>query len=129
MKKDSILITASVLTVLLLTIHLTGDIILGVDKAGPLTFIVFPILTLWLYGALVLSGKRAGYIITFFGALLGLLMPVIHMKGNGISTRVIESGSGFLFVWTLLALGVISFFAATLSVIELWKLRTNSIGR
>ena len=126
MKKDLILISVSVLSVALMTIHLASDIVLGLESGGPLNLIVFPVLTVWLYGTLMLAGKRSGYIITLLGAFLGLLMPIIHMKGNGISARVIESSTGFLFVWTLLALGVTSFFAATLSVIELWKLRTKS---
>src|SRR5437879_605471 len=126
MKRDQLLISVSVLSVLLLTIHLAGDIVLGIEPGGPLNLIVLPILTVWLYGTLVLSGKRSGYIITLLGGLLGLLMPVIHMKGNGISSRVIESSGSFIFVWTLLTLGVTSLFAVTLSVIGLWKLATKS---
>ena len=126
MKKDFLLITVSVISILLLTIHLAGDIILGMEPGGPLNLIVLPILTGWLYGTLVLSGKRSGYIITLLGGLLGLLMPIIHMKGNGISSRVIESSGSFVFVWTLLALGITSLFAVILSVIELWRLRANT---
>ncbi|HTH57171.1 MAG TPA: hypothetical protein VL728_14070 [Cyclobacteriaceae bacterium] len=126
MKKDFLLISASILSILLLTIHLAGDIVLGLERGGPLNLIVFPILTIWLYGTLVLSGKRSGYIITLLGALLGLLMPVIHMKGNGINPELMKSSGVFMFVWTLIALGVTSLFALTLSVIELWRSTTKS---
>ncbi len=126
MKKDFLLISVSILSIIFLTIHLAGDIILGMEKGGALNLITLPILTVWLYGTLVLTGKRSGYIITLLGALLGLLMPVIHMTGNGISSKVIESSGAFVFVWTLLALGVTSLFAVTLSVMELWKLSTKS---
>ena len=106
-----------------MTIHLAGDIILGMEKGGPLNLIALPILAGWLYGTLVLSGKRWGYIIMLMGALFGLLMPVIHMTGNGIGSRVIKSSHAFIFVWTIIALGITSLFALILSAIELWKLR------
>jgi hypothetical protein len=38
--------------------------------------------------ALVLAEQRAGYIIILLGSLLGLVVPVIHMKGaNGVCRR------------------------------------------
>jgi len=126
MKTGPLLISSSILSILFLTIHLAGDIILGMEKGGALNLITLPIMTVWLYGTLVLTEKRSGYIITLLGGLLGLLMPIIHMKGNGISSRVIESSGAFVFVWTLLALGVTSLFAVTLSIMELWKLSTKS---
>jgi hypothetical protein len=122
MKRDLLLIITSLLSIIFMTIHLAGDVILGMEKGGPLNLIPLPILAVWLYGTLVLSGKRWGYIIMLLGALLGLLMPVIHMKGNGISSEVIKSSHAFIFVWTLIILGVTSLFSLMLSSIELWKL-------
>ena len=128
MKQGFLLIIASTLSVIFMTIHLAGDIIFGMEKGGPLNLIALPILTVWLYGTLVLAGKRLGYIIMLLGALFGLLMPIIHMTGNGISSELLKSGGSYMFVWTLIALGVTSLFSLILSVIELWKLgrHTNS---
>ena len=123
MKRDLLLIITSLVSIILTTIHLAGDIILGMEKGGPLNLIVLPILAVWLYGSLVLSGKRWGYIIMLIGALIGLLMPVIHLTGKGIDSEVIKSTHAFIFVWTLIALGITSLFALILSAIELWKLR------
>jgi len=106
-----------------MTIHLAGDIVFGMEKGGALNLVTLPILTLWLYGTLLLSEKRWGYIIMLLGGLLGLLMPVLHMRGNGINPELLKSSGAFIFVWTLLALGATSLFAVTLSTIELWKLR------
>jgi hypothetical protein len=39
------------------------------------------VFVIWLYATLVLAEGRAGYIIILLGSLLGLLVPVIHMKG------------------------------------------------
>jgi hypothetical protein len=126
MKKNFLLVLVSVLSIIFMTIHLAGDIIFGMEKGGALNLVILPVLTLWLYGTLVLSGKRWGYIIMLLGGLLGLLMPVLHMKGNGINPELLKSGGAFIFVWTLIALGTTSLFAATLSAIELWKLRRTT---
>jgi len=123
MKKNFLLVLVSVLSIILMTIHLAGDIVFGMEKGGALNLVTLPILTLWLYGTLLLSEKRWGYIIMLLGGLLGLLMPVLHMRGNGINPELLKSSGAFIFVWTLLALGATSLFAVTLSTIELWKLR------
>jgi hypothetical protein len=126
MKKIFLLELVSVLSIIFMTIHLAGDIIFGMEKGGALNLIALPVLTLWLYGTLVLSGKRWGYIIMLLGGLLGLLMPVLHMKGNGINPELLKSSGAFIFVWTLIALGATSLFAVTLSTIELLKLRRTT---
>jgi hypothetical protein len=126
MKKNFLLVLVSVLSIIFMTIHLAGDIIFGMEKGGALNLVTLPVLTLWLYGTLVLSGKRWGYIIMLLGGLLGLLMPVLHMKGNGINPELLKSSGAFIFVWTLIALGATSLFAVTLSTIELWKLRRTT---
>ena len=123
MKKNFLLVLVSVLSIILMTIHLAGDIVFGMEKGGALNLVTLPILTLWLYGTLVLSEKRWGYIIMLLGGLLSLLMPVLHMRGNGINPELLKSSGAFIFVWALLALGATSLFAVTLSTIELWKLR------
>src|SRR5271170_4173589 len=63
--------------------------------------IVVPILVVWLYGTLVLAEKRSGYVIILLGSLLGLLVPIIHMKGAGVSDAIAKSSGAFFFIWTL----------------------------
>ena len=126
MKKDLLLVVVSVLSIIFMTIHLAGDIIFGMEKGGALNLISLPILAIWLYGTLVLPRKRWGYIIMLLGALLGLLMPVMHMRGNGINPELLKLSGAFIFVWTLIAIGVTSLFAATLATIEIWKLRRTA---
>lgn len=109
--------TASLVTVFLVTAHLTDDIVRQWEP-GNLTnlAIVVAVVTIWLYGTLVLSGRRSGYIIMILGSLLGLLIPAVHMKGAGIRVETATSPGGFFFVWTLLALGAGSAFTLVLSV-------------
>ena len=124
MKQTDMLTTASLLTILLMTIHMTGDILFRMAPAGLVNLLVVFIFVVQLYGTLVLAGRRAGYIIIFFGSVLLLLVPVIHMKATRglISGDIGNSGQAFLFVWTLLALGITATFSIILSARALLSL-------
>ena len=79
-------------------------------------------LVVWLYGTLVLAGRRSGYIIMLLGAILGILMPAAHMMGKGlVGGRIANSSGMFFFVWTLLTLQVTAIFSLVLSARGLWS--------
>ncbi len=118
MKRNRILPTASLLSIILMTFHLTGDIQLGMEPRGLRNMIGVLILVLWLCGPLVLAERRSGHVIMLTGGLFASAMPVIHMSGDGI----IKSGGAF-YVWTLLALGVIGIFSFIISAQGLWSMR------
>jgi len=120
MKRSVMLTIASLLSILLLMLHVTDDIVRGMDKAGPANFIAIAILVVWLYGTLVLTERRPGYIITLIGGIIATGMPVIHLRGTGI-VNVAKSSGGFFFLWTLFALGVLGIFSIILSVRGLWN--------
>ena len=69
----------------------------------------------------MLAGKRSGYVIILLGSLLGLIVPVIHMKGAGVGGAIAKSSGAFFFIWTLLALGVTALFSVILSARGLWE--------
>jgi hypothetical protein len=123
MKQSAMLTTASLLTILFMTLHLTGDILFQMSAGLGNLFAVF-VFVVQLYGTLVLGGRRAGYIVIFVGSVLGLVIPVVHMKGTRgiISGDIGNSGQAFLFVWTILALGITSTFSVILSARALWSL-------
>jgi hypothetical protein len=127
MKHDTMLTITSLLSILLLTFHLTDDIVRGFEKGGLANLTAVPILVVWLYGTLVLAERRSGYIIMLLGALLGLGIPIIHMKGKGvgIASGIAGSSGGFFFIWTLIALGVTALFSFILAVHGLWSLRRD----
>jgi hypothetical protein len=60
-------------------------------------------------------------------SLFSLVVPVIHMKGkgDGVTSRLVNTGGHFFFVWTLLAIGVLGLFSAILSARGLWSLRRS----
>ena len=114
----------SLLSILLGTFHISDDIVRGFEKGGVSNLTIVPICVVWLYGTLVLAGRRSGYIIILLGSLLSSGVPIIHMRGKGVGvgSSIFNSSGGFFFVWTLIALGVISLFSVVLSVRGLWSL-------
>src|SRR6267142_3595026 len=116
MKENVMLTIASLLSILLLTFHLTDDIIRGMASGQVSNLVGVLILVVWLYGTLVLAERRSGYIITLVGGVFGLGVLILHMMGSGIVGHRIANTSGvFFWVWTLIALGVTSTFSAILS--------------
>jgi hypothetical protein len=128
MKQNLLLTITSLLTILLMTLHLTSDTIharVGTPEAGGSTLVAVPVLVLLLYGTLVLGERRSGLIIMLIGSIIGLSVPIIHVMGAGgmFHGQIAKSSPAFLFVWTLHALGVTGMFSLILSVRALWRLR------
>ena len=123
MKHSVMLTITSLLSILFLTFHLTGDIVRGFEKGGVSNLTAVPILVIWLYATLVLAERRSGYVIILLGSLLGSGMPVIHFmgKGVGVASRIGNTSGAFFFVWTLIALGVTALFSVILSARGLWS--------
>ena len=132
MKQTAMLTTASLLTILLMTFHLAGDILFRMSPPGFLNLFAVFIFVVLLCGTLLLAERRAGYIIILIGSLFALVMPVIHMNGRRglIGGDIGNSGQAFLFVWTLLALSITATFSVILSARALLSLpwRRNSRG-
>jgi hypothetical protein len=121
---DPLLTITSLLLIVLLTFHLADDIVRGFEKGGLANLTAVPIVVVWLYATLVLTGRRSGYIITLLLSLFGLVVPYVHMKGRGvgINSSIWHTNGAFFFVWTLIAIGVTGLFSIVLSVRGLWSL-------
>src|SRR5881392_968442 len=104
MKDNAILVVASLLSILL-TLHITDDIVRGISKAEPSNTALL-VLAVLLYGTLVLSERRSGHVIMLLVGLFAAGMPVIHMRGAHYG-EIAKSTGGFFFVWTLWALGAL----------------------
>jgi hypothetical protein len=120
-KHNVTLTIASLLSILLMTFHLADDIVRGMEPGTLSDLIAVPILVVWLYGTLVLAERLSGYVIILLGSLLGLLVPIVHMKGEGVGGAIAKSSGAFFFIWTLLALGVSALFSVILSARGLWE--------
>ena len=121
MKNNGVLKITSLLSLLLLTLHVTDDIVRGMAKAES-SNTALVVLAVFLYGTLVLAGRLWGYVITFLVGLLAAGIPVIHMRGAHYP-EIAASPGGFFFVWTLWVLGALGGVTMILSVRGLWSLR------
>jgi len=118
---NGVLKITSLLSLLLLTLHVTDDIVRGISNAEP-SNTALVVLAVLLYGTLVLPERRSGHIIMLLVGLFAAGMPVIHMRGAHYP-EIAKSAGGFFFVWTLWALGALGGVTVILSARGLWRLR------
>jgi len=121
MKPNAVLIATSLLSLVLLTLHITDDIVRGISNAEPANTALV-VLVLFLYGTLVLGQRRSGHVIMLLVGVFAAAMPVLHMRGVHY-TEIARSDGGFFFVWTLWALGGLGGLTVVLSAQGLWNLR------
>ncbi|HVQ56215.1 MAG TPA: hypothetical protein VMS29_05630 [Pyrinomonadaceae bacterium] len=119
MSRERLLTIISLLSILLLSLHFVDDIVRRISPPGADNIGAVVILLVWLYGTLMLSGRRAGYGIMLLGGVFAAAMPVIHMTGKSYPEIAVSSGGSF-FVWTIVALGVTGAFSSILAVCCLW---------
>ena len=126
MKHDITLTVASLLSILFMSFHHADDVVRGMAPGSLSNLVPIVILFVWLYGTLVLAGRRSGYVIILVASLLASGIPVVHMRGSGLVGGKINSSGDFrefFFVWTLVAAGVTSLFSVILSARGLRGLR------
>ena len=114
MKPSVMLTVASLLSIVLLSLHIAEDIVLGFAPGGLMNLVGIAILVVYLCATLLLSGRRTGLIIVLLGSIVAVGMPVLHMTGAGVGVK--RSAGAFFFIWTLYALGVTGTFGVILSV-------------
>ena len=116
MRQTLTLTISSLLSLALFTLHLTQDVLhdkAGLDTQG--TIICLAIMIVLLYGTVELAGRRLGYVIMLLGGLATAYMQFLHGLGPS-ATRW-----GFLFIWTMLVMGVVGLFVAILATQALWR--------
>src|SRR5436190_10929971 len=120
MRPAVMLSISSLLSIVLLTLHVTDDIVRGISNAEPANTALV-VLVVFLYGTLVIGERRTGHVIMFLVGLFAVAMPVIHMRGVHYG-EIARSTGGFFFVWTLWALGGLGGLTMILSLRGLWDL-------
>jgi len=121
MNNTGLLKITSLLSLLLMTLHVTDDIVRGLSKAES-SNIALVVLVILLYGTLALADRRSGHVIMFLVGLFAAGIPVLHMRGAHYP-EIAASAGGFFFVWTLWALGAVGGVTMILAVRGLWSLR------
>lgn len=128
MSPNARLSVLSIVGVVLLTVHIAGDVAYGLDRGGPNMLVGVLILGVLLVGAVGLPGRLSGEIIMLLGALCAMLMPVIHTRGAGL-TRVATLDGGLLFTAIVLGLGAVGLTAFVLAIQVLAARRRTSSRR
>jgi hypothetical protein len=124
MKRNPTLTVSSLLTIALMTLHITDDIVRGISPPGADNIGASVIFVVWLVGTLLLSERLSGNVIMLLGGLFAAAMPVLHMRGARYPALA-EGSGGFFFVWTLIVVGATGAFAFILSARALWLLRVS----
>ena len=124
MKPKTLLTVTSLLAILLSMVHLAHDIALGISpgKLTNLTPVLFWVA--WLCGALLLAERRSGQIVVLVASFVAAGVSVVHMTGSkGITAGLPADAGGFVFAWTILALGVTATTSLFLAALGLWRAR------
>jgi hypothetical protein len=128
MQRNLTLTIASFLSILFLTFHLTQDALHAPVEswaAGPGNFTVIAVLSILLWGTVMLAGRRSGFVIQLLTGLIALGMPILHLKSHGVSPDP-RPGGIFLFMWTMIVLGILGIFTAMLAARALWNTRRRT---
>lgn len=132
MQNNRLLTITSLLSILLMSLHITDDIVRGISPAAADNVGAVVIFVVWLFGTLMLAERRSGYVIMLLGGSFAAAMPVLHMTGARYAAIAASSG-GFFFIWNLIVVGVTGTFAVILSARALWltlgqnRRRTSSV--
>ena len=125
MKQRDLLSVTSILSVLLLALHISQDIVFGFDTAGLHHLFGVAILLVVVCGAVLLRDRPSGNVIMLLGGVLAAGMLPLHMR-NGLRPEFLEKSGALLFVWTLYVLGVLGAFTVVLAVQALRDRRVAS---
>ena len=115
MKQNDLLSLTSILSVLLLALYISQDIIFGFDRAGLNQLFVVAILLAIVCGAVQLRERAVGKVIMLLGGVIAAGMLPLHMW-NGLRPEFLEKSGALLFIWTLYVLGVTGTFSIILAV-------------
>jgi hypothetical protein len=125
MKQNDLLSVTSLVSVLLLALHISQDIVFGFDRAGLNQLVGIAILLVVLCGAVLLQERPSGKVIMLLGGVMAAAMLPLHMR-NGLGPEFLGRSGALLFIWTLYVLGVTGAFSAILAVLALRVPRSAS---
>ena len=115
MKPNVMLTITSLISIILLSTHISEDIVLGFAGGGLSNLVGIAIRVVYLCGTLLLRDRKLGLIIVLLGSIIAMGMPVLHMSNAGVGVK--RSAGAFFFIWNLYALGITGTFGLILSVL------------
>ncbi|MFL6467513.1 MAG: hypothetical protein ACJ72Z_06100 [Pyrinomonadaceae bacterium] len=123
MNRNVLLTITSLVSILFLIFHFADEVARGMEPGGLNMVIPMFIIAAFLYGTLVLGGRRSGYIIMLLIAIFGTGIPILHMTGVGLvgGKIAVDSSGAFFWVWQNMTMCVISAVSLILAVRCLWN--------
>ena len=118
MKRHVMLMVTSLVSAVLLALHISQDIVFGFDRAGLNHLVGVGIILVIVCGTLLLPQRRLGRAIMLLGGVMSAGMLPLHMR-HGLRPEFLQTSGALLFIWTLYLLGVMGFFSIILAVLEL----------
>ena len=115
MKQNDLLSVTSLLSVLLLALHISQDIVFGFDRGGLNQLVGVAILLVIVCGAVLLRERRSGQVIMLLGGVMAVAMLPLHMR-HGLRPEFLQKSGALVFVWTLYVLGVIGAFSVIVAI-------------
>ena len=115
MKNIDLLMRISILSVVLLALHISQDVVFGFSRGGLNQLAGVAILVVVLCGAVLLRERRSGQVIMLLGGVIAMSMMPMHMW-NGMRPEFLERSGALVFVWTLYVLGVIGGLTVILAI-------------
>lgn len=115
MTQRNLLSATSMLSAVLLALHISQDIVFGFDPAGLHHLFGVAILLVVVCGAVLLRERTSGKVIMLLGGVMAAGMMPLHMR-NGLRPEFLAKSGALLFVWTLYILGVAGGFTVILAV-------------
>lgn len=124
MKPKNLLIVTSLLAIVLSMVHLADDIAHGISPGGLTNLTPVFFWVAWLCGTLLLAERRSGQVVVLVASFVAAGVSVVHMTGSkGITAGLAAGSGGFVFAWTILALGVTATTSLFLAALGLWRAR------
>lgn len=125
MSRNNLLSATSILSVLLLALHISQDIVFGFDRAGLNHLVGVAILLVIVCGALLLRERALGTVIMLLGGVMAAGMLPLHMR-HGLRPEFLERSGALLFICTLYVLGVNGALCVILAIQSLLARRAAS---
>src|SRR5690349_9801921 len=119
MTHKRLLFGTTLFSIVLLSIHLAHDALRarpGTREAGPGNVVGILIIFVLLLSVVLPPESRIGKFLTLFTALSAIGMPVLHFN---LASDLNKYSNPLLFVWGLIALGVVGLLSVVLWVSEL----------
>jgi hypothetical protein len=122
MKKNDPLALMSLISLVLVSLHIPDDYVHGFDKRvvdNPYGMLIFVV---WSCGLLLFRERLIGRIILLLGGVIALVVALIHLNGH-YPPEFATSAGAFRFVWTLYAVGTTGALTVILALRELFTRR------